>query len=161
MGRKASEVDLQSQEQMAALSRTLNTIFDTLNRLVNVINTTLRGNASQQETIRGLIGESLADPKATVSLVEYLGQIERAFLLSQKAFKEAARALVEEILVELDPDRIEGRGAGYRFGPFHKAEKFELFREKHRRCRRWLASERFEERLLRKFEEHCSRLFDV
>ena len=160
MGGKASQIDFSSEEQIEVLSRNLNTVFDTLNRLIRVINATLKGGASQQETIRSFIGGSLENGSDAVSLSDYLSQIEQAFLKSQRAFREAAAALVEEILDELDPQRIEDEERHNRFGLFRKAELLDLLREKHRRCRLWLESDRFEQRLLRKFENCCSRTFD-
>ncbi len=159
LGKKASLTDLKSEEQLETLAQALNTIFDTLNKLIDVINRTLVGTSSQQETIRGLIGKSLSNQSANVSLVEYLGQIEQAFLLSQKALKEAARTTVEDILSELDPNRIEAESRKGWFGPFRKADILGIFKEKHQRCRHWHESGRFEERLLREFEKSCSKHF--
>ena len=82
LGEKASSVEMQSEKQLERLADALNTIFDSLNELIDVINTTLKGTASQQETIRGLIGMRLSDEGEGVSLGAHLGQIKQAFLLS-------------------------------------------------------------------------------
>jgi len=153
LGEKASHMEMQSEKQLERLADAINTIFDSLNELIDVINTALKGTASQQETIRGLIGMRLSNERAAVSLGAHLGQIKQAFLLSREASTDAARSMVNDILAELDPERLESKRKPTRFSPFRKAELLDVFKEKHQRCRRWFESDRFEEKLLRKFEK--------
>ncbi len=164
LGKKALHADMTSEAELEILAQALNTIFDTLNRLINLIQTTLRGASPQQETIRGLIGRGLTDEnEATqstmLSLADHLGQIEEAFLLSQKGTKEAALAVAKDILTELDPDRLERQAQKGWVGLPRKARLYRMLKEKHQRCRDWCQSDRFEERLLREFEKSCSKHF--
>lgn len=156
LGKKAAKTDLESKAQLEALAQALNTIFDTLNRLIAVINATLTGSSpSQEETIRGLIGQSVANQSSTSSMVAYLGQIEQAFLTSQKAMKTAVREVVDEILTELDPDTLGNSS----MGPLRRKKRLNALKEKHDRCRSWFASSRFEERVQRAFEKSCHKHF--
>jgi hypothetical protein len=90
LGKKVSLADLQSAELLQRLADSLNTIFDVLNRLVDVINTTFLGQHEGMATIRQVIGFHLEGEDQSRSLESYLGQINKAFLISQKAFKIAA-----------------------------------------------------------------------
>lgn len=157
LGEKASDMELQSEKQLEKLSGAINTIFDSLNELIDIINSTLKGTASQAETIRGLIGMHLTDETAAVSLGAHLGQIKQAFLLSREASTEAARSMVNDILAELDPEQPDRKRKPTRFSPFRKTEYFDVLAEKHKRCRHWLESDQFEEKLLRKFEKSCAK----
>jgi hypothetical protein len=159
LGEKASSMEIESEKQFERLADALNTIFDSLNELIDVIHTTLRGTASQQETIRGLIGRRISNEKTGVSLGEHLGQIKQAFLLSREALKDAARSIIKEILDELDPERMEKEQKTPRLSPFRKAERLAVLKEKHTRCHHWLESDRFEQKLMQEFERHCSNHF--
>jgi hypothetical protein len=161
LGEKASGMEIGSEKQMEHLADALNTIFDSLNELIDVINTTLKGTSSQQETIRGLIGMRMSNEEAGVSLGAHLGQIKQAFLLSREASMDAARSIVLEILTELDPERMENEQKRPRLGPFRKAELLAGLKEKHKRCRQWFESDRFDLKLIREFEKHCSNHFGV
>lgn len=158
LGRQATTTDLEPNNQLASLAKALNTIFDTLNRLILVINTTLKGTSpsSQEETIRSLIGRSVTNQSSETSMVAYLGQIEQAFLTSQQAMKSAVREVVEELLTELDPQTTESQLTG----PLKSKKTVNALKEKHRRCRQWLASERFQKRWLRAFEKSCHHFFN-
>lgn len=159
LGRKVSQADLSSAELLERLALSLNTIFDTLNELVSVINATLLGEQIGEETIRHVIGFHLEGESQSQSLESYIGQIRKAFLITQQAFKEAAHAKVSEILLELDPDRIaQAGGGGFKFGPLRKAEFFEIYEEKFRAFNKWFESGRFMEEFLREFEKNSQRL---
>lgn len=159
LGRKVSQADLSSTELLERLALSLNTIFDALNELVNVINVTLMGERIGEETIRHVIGFQLEGESESQSLESYIGQIRKAFLVTQQAFKETAHAKVSEILLELDPDRIsEAGGGGFKFGPLRKAEFFETYEEKFRAFKKWFESGRFMEEFLREFEKNSQKL---
>ena len=90
---------------------------------------------------------------------KHLGQIQKAFLTTQQAFKNAAHARVREILDELDPGKISASGGGgLKFGPLRKAECFEIYESKFRSCKKWFESGRFMEDFLREFEKNCQKL---
>jgi hypothetical protein len=159
LGRKVSQADLSSAELLERLALSLNTIFDTLNQLVSVINATLLGERIGEETIRHVIGFHLEGESQSQSLESYIGQITKAFLITQQAFKETAHAKVSEILLELDPDRIaQAGGGGFKFGPLRKAEFFEIYEEKFRTFKKWFESGRFMEEFLREFEKNSQKL---
>ena len=159
LGRKVSQVDLSSPELLERLAESLNTIFDTLNKLVSVINGNLFGEHAGEETIRKVLCFELEREKESKSLESYLGQISKAFLIAQQAFKKAAYTRVREILLEMDPCRIASvSGGGLRLGPLRKAESFEIYEERYNKVKKWFESGRFMEELLREFEKNCQEL---
>ena len=159
LGRKDSQVDLSSPELLERLAESLNTIFDTLNKLVSVINGNLFGEHAGEETIRKVLFFELEREKESKSLESYLGQISKAFLIAQQAFKKAAYTRVREILLEMDPRRIASvSGGGLRLGPLRKAESFEIYEERYNKIKKWFESGRFMEELLREFEKNCQEL---
>jgi len=162
-GERISTPDLCSTELLEKLANSLNTIFNTLNQIIGVIQTTLLGKTAEfHETIRHIIGSDLEGNAEATSLQSYLDQIQEAFLVAHQAFKKAARTRVGEVLEELNPDRIEATaGGGLRFGPFRKAECFEIYKEKFRACKGWFESGRFTEELLREFEKTCQNLYNA
>jgi hypothetical protein len=160
LGKKVSQADLSSAELLQRLADSLNTIFDMLNQLVSVINMTFLGQHEGIETIRQVIGFHLEGENQSRSLESFLGQINKAFLTAQQAFKIAAEKKVKEILVELDPERIAASaGGGFKLGRLRKAESFDLYTNKFKAFKDWLESGRFREELLREFENNCQKLF--
>lgn len=161
LGKKVSQADLSSAELLQRLAESLNTIFDTLNQLVSVINTAFIGECAGDETIRQVIGFHIEGAESHAgSLEDYLGQIKKAFLITQQAFTEATHTKVGEILRELDPKQIKADcSGGFKFGPFQKAEFFEMYEKKFDTCKKWFDSGRFIEKLLREFEKNSQKLF--
>ncbi len=160
VGRDIPLENLSDKELMEKLSLSLNTVFDSLNQIIRVINTTLLGERVELETIRQIIGTGLEDKEAHDTLQDYLDQIQEAFLVAHKAFQQAAGARISRILDELDPDRISGESSkGLRFGPLRKAGSFDLYSEKFRAVRKWHESGRATEELLREFEKICQKLY--
>lgn len=157
LGRDVRRDELNSEDMMIRLGQSLNTVFDTLNHLVSVIDTTLFGESAGQETIRHFIGSHVEGQDHGGSLESYIGRINRAFLITQEAFKQAAEAKVGEILAELDPEKITAAGnkGGLKFGPLKKAESFAVYEEEYRKIRKWFESGRFREQLVREFEKKC------
>ncbi len=160
LGRKVTPDDLSSTELLGRLAHSLNTIFDTLNQLISVINMTFSaGDGQGEQTIRQVIGFHLEGEDQTQSLEAYLGQINQAFLTTQEAFKRAARTKVAQILQTLDPEKLAAeRGGGFKIGPMRKAEDFDILKEKVDRIRRWFDSGRFMDDYLREFEKNCESL---
>jgi hypothetical protein len=160
LGKKVSQADLSSAELLQRLADSLNTIFDILNQLVGVINMTFLGQREGVETIRQVIGFHLEGEKHARSLETYLGQINKAFLTAQQAFKIAAEKKVKEIMIELDPERIAApAGRGFKFGRLRKAESYELYAKKFEAFKKWFDSGLFMKELLREFENNCQKLF--
>ena len=159
LGRNVSSEELTSSDLMHRMAESLNTVFNILNQLVMVINKTLFGESVGEETIRQVIDSHLQSEEPSQSLETYLGQINKAFLISQKAFKTAARDSIKRVLDELDPDKIEDTsGKSIKFGPFKKAELYEIYYKKFRECKNWFESDRFMVDLLREFEKNCQKL---
>ncbi|UCH19940.1 MAG: hypothetical protein JSU83_15385 [Deltaproteobacteria bacterium] len=159
LGREVTQDELSSPEFMQKLAESLNTIFDTLNQLVGIINATLLGEDTQQQTIRHLIGSQLEKGGESESLEIYLSQIRKAFLIAQKAYRKAALSVVSRILGELNPAQISKTdGKGLKFGPFRKAEYYEIFEGKFHTCQKWFKSGRFMQEFQREFEKNCQKL---
>ena len=161
LGRDVPATDLSSTELMERLAESLNTIFDSLNQLIGVINTTLTGETSGEQTIRQVIGFHLEGEGQGKSLESYIGQINKAFLTVQRSFKKTAQIKLGQILQEIDPDRISDQaGGGLKIGPLRKAEYYEIYEEKHRKIKKWFESGRFMEEFLQEFEKHCQNLME-
>jgi len=160
LGREVSQADLSSADLLRRLADSLNTIFNMLNQLVSVINMTFLGQGEGIETIRQVIGFHLEGDNQTKSLESYLGQINKAFVTAQQAFKIAAEKKVKEIVVELDPERIAASAGGsFMLGRRRKAESFDLYADRFKAFKDWFESGRFMEELLREFENNSQKLF--
>jgi hypothetical protein len=159
LGRDVSSKELDTPELLSRLAHSLDTIFTMLNEIIGLINSTLGGNPTGDETIRQIIGTSLEGQGEVQSIEQYLGQIKKAFLTAQRSSTEAARTMVAYIITELDPKGMEGPGGGFRIGPMKKAESFDLFEEKYKRVKKWYESERFLLDFLRQFEKNCQKSF--
>ncbi len=160
-GKRISMADLSSTEISQKLANSLNTILDTINQIIRVMNNKLLGKDAQlDKTIRGIIGSNLEEEEASDSLQSYLDQIQDAFLIAHQAFQQAAQTRVRQILDELDPNRISAlTEKGLKFGPFRKAELFEVYKEKFRVCETWFETGRFKNELLREFERICQKSY--
>jgi len=158
LGRKVVTDDLSSSEINKTLALSLNTVFDSVNNIINVIRTTLLGEKKELETIREIIGSHLGREGGCETLQSYLDQIQGAFLMAHQAFQEAARIKVAQILDELSPERIaEGVDRGLKFGPLYNAELYKEYKERHRQCKTWFESKRFSQEFLREFEKICQK----
>jgi hypothetical protein len=162
LGRRISTAELSSSEVVEKLAKSLNTVFDTVNQIIGVINTTLMGKPAGHETIRMIIGSNLQGEQEAGSLQGYLNQIQKAFLVAHEAFQQAAREKLGQILDELDPDRIANAAErGLKFGPLRKAELFDMYREKFRVCRTYQQSGRLLGDLMRDFERICQKAYEL
>jgi len=155
LGRDVHRDELDSEDMLIRLGQALNTIFDTLNQLVGLIDKTLFGESTGEETIRYFIGSHVEGEDHRGSLESYIGRINKAFLITQEAFKLAAETKVGEILAELDPRQISNKGSGLKFGPLRRAESFAIYEEAYRKIKDWFESGRFREHLVREFEKKC------
>jgi hypothetical protein len=160
LGKSVSMEELFSMEVLDKLADSVNTIFDTLNRIIGVIHGTLLGERAELETIRHIIGSSIEVGGETDSLQIYLDQIQKAFLVAHEAFKQAAKVKVGQVIAELDPEAIAaGAGGGLKFGPLRKAELFEIYKVKFKEVKGWFESGRFANELVREFEKTCKKLY--
>lgn len=160
LGKEIPRAELSSGELTDKLAKSLHTLFDTINTIIRVIHTCLFGENVKLETIRHVIGSNLENEEGAESLQSYLDQIKTAFLVSHKAFQEAAKTRVKQMLDELDPDRIsESNKGGLKFGALRRAELFDIYKDKFQSCKGWFDSGRFTEALLREFEKTCQKLY--
>ena len=157
-GKDISMSQLAPDEYKRRLKESLDSLFEGINEIMLVIDTTLLGKGHETETIRHVLGSSLTDKH--VSIEEYLKKIKLAFWVCHKAFQKAAYNMVEGILSEIRPENIEKElGQGLRFGPLKKAEFYDLFKEKYHDIQGWVESGRFHKELLREFERQCQKMF--
>ena len=161
LGKRSEEIHLCTEETLEKLSLSLNTVFDSLNELINGINATFMGKSTEtEETIRLIISSHLDRREGIKSLEEYLNQIKEAFAFSHEAFKEAARTKMREMLADLSPANITAQtDKAIKVGPFHKAELYDIYCEKYQTIEKWLNSGIFTEALLREFEKNCQKLY--
>ena len=160
LGERISTLDLSSEEFSERLGYSLKTIFDTLNQIVGVIHTTLLGRTNELKTIRRIIGSALKEEGQSEPLQHYLNQIKEAFLISHHAFRQTAQSKINDLLNQLDPERISQLGQkGFSFAPFHKAKLLEIYKEEYMKCKNGVESGRFMEEMLREFERNCQRLY--
>ncbi len=160
LGKSPVDAGLSQEELTAKMAGSLNTIFDSLNRTIGIINSTLVGQTGELETIRGIIGSEIAGGHKGQSLEEHLGLIQEAFLVAHKAFGLACENMVGQILTELDPEKIEALSESrLKFGPMRKAELFDIYREKFLGCKGSFASGRLMEEFMRDFERVCRTLY--
>ncbi len=159
LGGNVRPKDLSSEELLERLADSLNTVFDTLNHLIKLINLTLQGNDGTQETIRRVIGHDMDGAGSHQSLETYLGQISNAFLIAHRAFQRTTEKLVGQLLHEFDPSELSKNGkTGFKFGALRKAELYDRFETKFKKCRQWYDSDRFHKDMLREFERHSGKM---
>ncbi len=159
LGRKVSHADLSSEQLLQRMADSMNTVFDSLNQIVEVINQHLYREYPGDQTIRRVIGSQMTGDGQGKSLESYLGQIKTSFLTAQQAFRKSARITVNKIVNELDPARLgDDVGGGFKFGPLKKAEYFEVYEAKYDKVRKWFESDRFMEDFLREFEKACEKM---
>ena len=159
LGSDYSQQELTAGQMLERLALSLNTIFDVLNQLIGSINSTLSGDFDESEnTIRQFIGVHMEDENNTQPLETYLGQINKAFLTTQQAMKQAVHNKMEQVLEAIDPEKtVAEQGRGLKFGPMRKAEAYEILKEKIEQIQRWFSSGRFMEDFLREFERSCQQ----
>lgn len=158
LGRDITQIEYTSEELLESLAESINTVFESLNQLISVINTTLMGKQDADETIRQVIGYHLEGSSQTKSLETYIGQIGKAFFASQEASKKAAYSKVRQILEELSPDKVEKDADVSRLSPLRKAKCYEMYELKFRKFEKWFESGRFMESFLREFERNCQKI---
>ena len=151
----AGEVaDKQLQERLCA---SLNTIFDTLNELLQAINSNLNRGNGFDETIRHVLRKQLDEPGDDKPLDVYIDQIRKSFFTSYESFKEAHLLIMNKVLEELNPEKSSSKCAGgIKFGPLRKAEAFDHYTQFYESLCDWHESGRGLEEYLRAFEKQCS-----
>ena len=160
LGKDKLDESLSPGDISTRLAGALNTVFDSLNRTIRIINSTLLGESGELETIRAIIGSEIGGASSGISLQEYLGRIQQAFLVAHKAFQAAGESMAGRILAEFDPESMAALADGkLKFGPMKKAELFDIFAGKFESCKRALESGHLMEEFLREFEKTCQKLY--
>lgn len=159
LGRNFEADDISSDKQLNKLAESLNTIFDSLNHLISVINSTLCGSQEKDETIRQIIGYHMEDSEQKIPLKAYIGQITQAFLITREASKNAACEKVNQILSELSPQLLEKEAGVMKLNPMKHAKCYKAYEIKYNKFRQWFESGKFTEAYLREFEKQCQKTF--
>lgn len=160
LGKDVSSTQLSASELIQKLAESLNTIFDSMNRLIGTINKTLYGETSgkkpDDKTIRHVIGSHIRGGADLESIEDHLTQINRAFLISQQAFKESVRTTLARVLAEIDPEALEPEiGSAFSVGLFRRAKLYDVYKSKFIPIKKWFESDKFMEDFLREFEKNC------
>lgn len=159
LGKSYNPEELYSQEAIDQLGASLQTLFETLNDLIQTIELTLMGQSDQSKTIRAVIASKVRHDDGDRSLREHLNQIKAGFLIAHTSFQQSSRETVKKILAALAPDKLRDEAStAMKFGPFKKAELFELFEQRYESIRKWSDSDRFIRDLTRDFEKNCRNL---
>ena len=158
LGRNFSQEKLTAEELLEKLAKSLNMVFDALNQLINTINTTLAGNQNPDQTIRQVIGYHLDGDEDAVSLETHIGQISKAFLATQEAFKLAAKAKIQQIIKELSPEQIKLDAGVTRLTPMRRSKYYDAYKAKFAKFRSWVESDGFMESYLREVEKNCHKI---
>jgi len=162
LGKRISVSDLPPEELLRKLAQSLNTVFDTVNKIISDIQTALLGQRAQLETIRLIIGSQLEGDEGSNPLQSYLDQIRQAFLVAHTAFQQATHTKVGQILAELDPEKLErSTDTGLKFGPFRKAELFEMMKDKLNAYKMSFVNGGIDQEFLREFEKVCQKLYST
>ncbi len=158
LGKDLNLKDINDVQLRKRLFDAFNALFENINQILWVIDSTLLGKGRETVTIRHVIGSSLQDDGR--SMEEYLKKIKVSFLVCHKAFQIAASNLINKILKELNPKNIEDEmSKGLKFGPLKKAEFYDRFVEKFIELENWVRSGKFLQELLREFENECQKMF--
>jgi len=160
LGKESASQDLSSTELLTKLSSSLNTIYNTLDQLADIIDTTLLGRRTDAEPASQFIDSVFDKTEQSTSLKDYLDRIKDAFLIAQQGFRQAVHSRVGEILFDLNPERLEAATSrGLKFGPMRKAELFEIYKEKYQACQRWFEAGHLVEEVFREFERNCQKIY--
>jgi len=159
LGNRITDLDLNSQEVLEQLTHSLNTLFDTLNELIQTVEHNLKGRQDESATIRTVIASEVSGKGSARPLHEHLNQIREAFLVAHKGFQESSTEVMREVLKALSPEKLESKaGKGLRFGTLKKAELFDLYKAQYENIIMWFETGRYRDHLLREFEKSCQRL---
>ena len=161
LGEEADTTAIPPENFSENLADSLNTVFDTLDEIINLINATLYGKKNRQESIRRIIDSELKGKTGDATIKRYLDQIREAFLIVYEASSQAADTLLKRVLSEIDPGSTTLQRGILKFGPMRKAELYDIYWNKFRTCREALKPEKTKELFLREFEKECERLYET
>lgn len=158
LGQRVEPQDLDDRQLQEQLCRSLNSIFDSLNRLLQAMRTTFNLKDSRfEETIRHVLREQLVEKDPTGSLEDYIDQIRVSFFKSFDCSKAAYGTIMEKLLSEIHPEKLLSEaGGGIKLGPLKKAEAFDRYKNVYDSLHKWHESGRGLEEYLRAFENSFS-----
>ncbi len=160
LGKEILQKNLPPSELIEQLAAAVNTVFDSVNSLVGGINAVLMSHADTEETIRVVIRSSLDADEGIGALKKFLDRTGEFFAIALKAYKEAARVKIAEILEELNPERLDDGAAGkMKFGPLYKAQLYECYQDKFKTLQNWQRSGLLLEAFMKEFEKNCQNLY--
>lgn len=158
LGQRVGSKDMDDRQLQEQLCGSLNSIFDSLNQLLQAMKTTFNLKDSRfEETIRHVLREQLVEENPTGSLEEYIDQIRISFFKSFDCSKAAYKAIMEKLLSEINPETLLLQtGGGIKLGPLKKAEAFDRYKILYDSLHEWYESGRGLEEYLRAFENSYS-----
>jgi hypothetical protein len=162
LGKEILKKDLPPEEMIKQVAAAVNTVFDSVNTLVCGINSTLVGSGSpeSEETVRMVIRSSMDADEGIGALKKFLDQTGEFFAIALKAYQEAARVKIDEILDELNPERLEAEFEGkVKFGPLYKAQVYDCYLGKYKTLQNWQRSGLLLEAFMKEFEKNCQILY--
>jgi len=160
LGKEILQKNLPPSELIEQLAAAVNTVFDSVNSLVGGINAVLMSSSDTEETIRVVIRSSLDADEGIGALKKFLDRTGEFFAIALKAYKEAARVKIAEILEELNPERLDDGSAGkMKFGPLYKAQLYECYQDKFKTLQNWQRSGLLLEAFMKEFEKNCQNLY--
>ena len=162
LGKEILTKKLPPEEMIQQVAAAVNTVFDSVNTLVGGMNSTLIGSGSSEseETVRMVIRSSMDADEGIGALKKFLDQTGEFFAIALKAYKEAARVKIDEILDELNPERLEAEFEGkVKFGPLYKAQLYECYLGKYKTLQNWQRSGLLLEAFMKEFEKNCQILY--
>lgn len=157
LGRDVAPQEVGQRQLQENLCKSLNAVFDSLNRLIQAINDTLNRNVPLEETIRYIIHKDLEHHHIEGSLEEYIDQIRKSFISSYDSSKTAHVSMMNTVLEELKPENFLSKTTGnLNFGPLKKAQAFDQYTGMYRTLYEWHESGRGLDEYIRTFEKQCS-----
>ncbi|MCP4339515.1 MAG: hypothetical protein GY799_11655 [Desulfobulbaceae bacterium] len=162
LGKEILTKKLPPEEMIQQVAAAVNTVFDSVNTLVGGMNSTLIGSGSpeSEETVRMVIRSSMDAGEGIGALKKFLDQTGEFFAIALKAYKEAARVKIDEILDELNPERLEAEFEGkVKFGPLYKAQLYDCYLGKYKTLQNWQRSGLLLEAFMKEFEKNCQILY--
>ena len=162
LGKEILHKKLPPEELIQQVAAAVNTVFDSVNTLVGGINSILIGSGSSEseETVRVVIRSSMGADEGIGALKKFLDQTGEFFAIALEAYKKAAGVKIDEILDELDPERLEAEFEGnVKFGPLYKAQLYDCYLRKYKTLQNWQRSGLLLEAFMKEFEKNCQILY--
>lgn len=162
LGKEILTKKLPPEEMIKQVAAAVNTVFDSVNTLVGGMNSTLIGSGSSEseETVRMVIRSSMDADEGIGALKKFLDQTGEFFAIALEAYKEAARVKIDEVLDELNPERLEAEFEGkVKFGPLYKAQLYDSYLGKYKTLQNWQRSGLLLEAFMKEFEKNCQILY--